>query len=52
LLIFTLAGGLPLFLRLAAFGSNLTWVLALYFNRRFFGRQQIAGIEKTIKNAA
>ena len=52
LLIFTLAGGLPLFLRLAAFGSNLTWVLALYFNRRFFGRQHIAGIEKTIKNAA
>ncbi len=52
LLIFTLAGGLPLFLRLAAFGSNLTWVLALYFNRRFFGRQHIAGIEKAIKNAA
>ena len=52
LLIFTLAGGLPLFLRLAAFGSNLTWVLALYFNRRFFGSQQIAGIQKTIKNAA
>ncbi len=52
LLIFTLAGGLPLFLRLAAFGSNLTWVLALYFNRRFFGRQHIAGIETTIKNAA
>jgi phosphatidylglycerophosphate synthase len=52
LLIFTLAGGLPLFLRLAAFGSNLTWTLVLYFNRRFFGRQHIAGIEKTIKNAA
>ena len=52
LLIFTLAGGLPLFLRLAAFGSNLTWVLALYFNRRFFGRQHIAGIEETIKKAA
>jgi phosphatidylglycerophosphate synthase len=52
LLIFTLAGGLPLFLRLAAFGSNLTWVLALYFNRRFFGRQEIPGTEKIIKNAA
>ena len=52
LLIFTLAGGLPLFLRLAAFGSNLTWVLALYFNRRFFGRQKIPGTEKIIKNAA
>jgi phosphatidylglycerophosphate synthase len=52
LLIFTLAGGLPLFLRLAAFGSNLTWVLVLYFNRRFFSRQDITGTEKTIKNAA
>ena len=52
LLIFTLAGGLPLFLRLAAFGSNLTWVLTLYFNHRFFRRQHIAGIEKTIQNAA
>ncbi len=52
LLIFTLAGGLPLFLRLAAFGSNLTWVLVLYFNRRFFGLQNIPEIEKTIKNAA
>jgi phosphatidylglycerophosphate synthase len=52
LLIFTVAGGLPLFLRLAAFGSNLTWVLVLYFNRRFFSRQDITGPEKTIKNAA
>jgi phosphatidylglycerophosphate synthase len=52
LLIFTVAGGLPLFLRLAAFGSNLTWVLVLYFNRRFFSRQDITGTEKTIKNAA
>jgi phosphatidylglycerophosphate synthase len=36
LLIFTVLGGLPLLLRLAALGSNLTWTLALYFNRRFF----------------
>ena len=36
LLIFTLLGGLPWLLRLAALGSNLTWTLALYFNRRFF----------------
>jgi phosphatidylglycerophosphate synthase len=52
LLIFTLAAGLPLFLRLAAFGSNLTWVLTLYFNRRFFGRRHIEAIAETIKNAA
>lgn len=36
LLIFTLVDGLPLFLWLAAIGSNLTWILALYFTRRFF----------------
>jgi phosphatidylglycerophosphate synthase len=36
LVIFTVLGGLPVFLSLAALGSNLTWILALYFNRRFF----------------
>jgi len=38
LLIFTVLGGLPLLLRLAALGANLTWILTLYFNRRFFRR--------------
>jgi phosphatidylglycerophosphate synthase len=38
LLIFTVLGGLPLLLRLAALGANLTWVLTLYFSRRFFRR--------------
>jgi phosphatidylglycerophosphate synthase len=38
LLIFTVLGGLPLFLRLAALGANLTWMVTLYFNRRFFRR--------------
>jgi phosphatidylglycerophosphate synthase len=38
LLIFTLLGGLPVFLWLAALGSNLTWILALYFTRRCFHR--------------
>ncbi len=36
LLIFTLLGWLPAFLRLAALGSNLTWIFGLYFSRRFF----------------
>ena len=36
LLLFTLIGRLHMFLWLAAIGSNLTWILALYFNRRFF----------------
>lgn len=38
--LFTLLGGLPLFLRLAAIAANLTWILAIYFNRRFFSRTQ------------
>jgi phosphatidylglycerophosphate synthase len=38
LLIFTVLGGLPLLLRLAALGANLTWTLALYYNCRFFRR--------------
>jgi phosphatidylglycerophosphate synthase len=36
--IFTVLGGLPLLLRLAALGANLTWTLSLYFNWRFFRR--------------
>jgi phosphatidylglycerophosphate synthase len=41
LLIFTILGGLPLLLRLAALGANLTWTLALYYNCRFFRRGKI-----------
>jgi phosphatidylglycerophosphate synthase len=44
LLIFTVLGGLPWLLRLASLGANLTWTLALYFNRRFFRRGK-AGAE-------
>jgi phosphatidylglycerophosphate synthase len=47
LVIFTVLGGLPLFLSLAALGSNLTWILALYFNRRFFGRTSLADAQST-----
>jgi phosphatidylglycerophosphate synthase len=35
---FTALGLLPALLRLVAFASNLTWVLALYFSYRFFRR--------------
>jgi phosphatidylglycerophosphate synthase len=42
LLLFTLFGGLTLFLRLAAIGANLTWILTIYFNRRFFRRSSAA----------
>jgi len=35
-LIFTLIGALPLIFFLATLGAHLTWILTLYFNRRFF----------------
>lgn len=36
LVLFTLLGGLSVFFFLATLGSNLTWILALYFDRRFY----------------
>jgi phosphatidylglycerophosphate synthase len=52
LLIFTLMGGLPLFLWLATLGSNLTWILALYFTRRFFLRRPFEAAGKRMQTAA
>jgi len=52
LLIFTLMGGLPLFLWLATLGSNLTWILALYFTRRFFLRAPFEAAARDIQTAA
>jgi phosphatidylglycerophosphate synthase len=51
LLIFTLLGGLPVFLWLAALGSNLTWIFALYFTRRFFHRPSLEAMGNTQKAA-
>jgi phosphatidylglycerophosphate synthase len=36
--IFTLIGALPLFFIFATLGANMTWILTLYFNRRFFAQ--------------
>ena len=36
--IFTLIGALPLLFILATLGAQMTWILTLYFNRRFFAR--------------
>lgn len=41
--LFTALGLLPLLLRLAALGSNLTWILSLYFSYRFF-RQRVPDV--------
>jgi phosphatidylglycerophosphate synthase len=43
-LVFTALGLLPVLMRLVALGSNLTWVLALYFSYRFF-RRSMAGAQ-------
>jgi len=39
----TVLGGLPAFLRLAALGSNLTWILGVYSSRRFSRRPAWTG---------
>ena len=40
--IFTVLGLLPVLMWIAAFAGNLTWIVALYFSRRFFRRSQMA----------
>ena len=46
LVAFTVLGALPLLLRLAALGANLTWTVSLYFNWRFFRRKTRAGVRE------
>lgn len=41
-ILFAIIGALPLLFLLATLGSHLTWILTLYFNRRFFS--QPAGV--------
>ncbi|MBV9770948.1 MAG: CDP-alcohol phosphatidyltransferase family protein [Bryobacterales bacterium] len=41
LLWFTLLGHLHMFLWLAAIGSNVTWIIALHFTRRFFQHPRV-----------
>ncbi len=52
LLLFTLFGGLPVFLRLAALGANLTWMFSLYFSRRFFFRRPRPSRSAGVRTAA
>lgn len=46
--IFTVIGALPLIFVLATIGAHLTWILTLYFNRRFFARPFYAGTIPTV----
>jgi phosphatidylglycerophosphate synthase len=50
--LFTLIGALPLIFILATIGAHLTWILTLYFNRRFFAQSfstRATPTENTIK---
>jgi phosphatidylglycerophosphate synthase len=40
IVLFTILGLLPIIFVLAALGAHLTWILTLYFNRRFFMRSR------------
>jgi phosphatidylglycerophosphate synthase len=40
IVLFTVIGALPLLFLLATVGGHLTWILTLYFNRRFFQSTQ------------
>jgi len=46
IVIFTILGLLPLVFLLATIGAHLTWILTLYFNRRFFSHS--SGSEVTL----
>ena len=45
IVLFTIVGALPVLFVLATLGAHLTWILTLYFNRRFFAH----GEERTAK---
>jgi phosphatidylglycerophosphate synthase len=48
IVIFTLIGALPLIFFLATLGAHLTWILTLYFNRRFFAQSLYLGTTPTV----
>jgi phosphatidylglycerophosphate synthase len=49
IVIFTLIGALPLIFLLATIGAHLTWILTLYFNRRFFAQSLYVGTTPTVE---
>ena len=54
IVIFTILGLLPLVFFLATIGAHLTWILTLYFNRRFFShssRSEVKSIGNRLKEA-
>jgi hypothetical protein len=39
IVLFTIIGALPVLFVLATAGAHLTWIVTLYFNRRFFAQR-------------
>jgi phosphatidylglycerophosphate synthase len=55
IVIFTILGLLPLVFLLATIGAHLTWILTLYFNRRFFSHSsssEVKSIGSRLKEAS
>jgi hypothetical protein len=48
IVIFTLVGALPVVFVLATVGAHLTWILTLYFNRRFFSHSSCSEAKPTL----
>jgi hypothetical protein len=46
--IFTLIRALPLLFFLATLGAHITWIVTLYFNRRFFARSDYTRAISTV----
>jgi phosphatidylglycerophosphate synthase len=51
--LFTVVGALPLVFLLATLGAHLTWILTLYFNRRFFSQSSevnptVSGVKEAL----
>lgn len=48
IVLFTVLGALPLLFFLATLGAHLTWILTLYFNRRFFSQPAPSGAKPNV----
>jgi phosphatidylglycerophosphate synthase len=51
-LLFSVLNALPIFLWLGAVGSNLTWIVALYFTYKFFLHRTVEPVAEDIRAAA
>jgi phosphatidylglycerophosphate synthase len=48
IVLFTIIGAVPVLFLLATFGAHLTWILTLYFNRRFFSQPLQSKTERNV----